>query len=103
MIQARQLHKCQCQVQRGTGIGHTIDTTCLVVAVPGSTVALPDCVLDPLLRVLVEAICDVLTRHPGLDVVALHLLDDLNTILAYAEQRASHGAVFDRPVVYVGH
>ena len=82
---------------------HTVDTTCLVIAVPGSAVALPDCVLDPFLGVLIEAVCDVLARYPGFDVVALHLLDDLDTVLADAEQRASHGAVLNRPVVHVSH
>jgi hypothetical protein len=34
-------------------------------------------------------------------VVALHLLDDLNAVLADAKQGASHGAVLDRPTISV--
>lgn len=49
----------------------------------------------------VEAICDVLTRDPGFDVVALHLLDDLDTILADTEQGTSHRSVLDGPVLSV--
>jgi hypothetical protein len=83
MTRAKQLRICQCRVLHGLESGHTVDATSFVVPVPRSAVALPNCVLDPLLCVLVEAICDVLTGYPGLDVVALHLLDDLNTVFAY--------------------
>ena len=79
----------------------TIDTTGLVVTVPRSAFALPDCVLDPLLRVLVETVCDVLSGHPGLDVVALHLLDDLEGVLDNAEQGACHRPVLNRPIRYI--
>jgi len=70
--------------QRRTVI-HTIHTSGFVVLVPGSAVALPHSMLDPLLRMLVEAIGDVLPRHPGLYVVALHFLHDLHGILCDLE------------------
>lgn len=78
---------------------HTINATGLVVAVPRSAVTLPDCVLDPLLRVLVETIGNVLTRYPRLDVLTLHLLDDLDAVLADTEQRASHRTILDGPML----
>jgi hypothetical protein len=67
----------------------TIDATGIVVSVPGSAVTLPDCVLDPLLYMFVETVGNVLAWDPGFDVVALHLLDHLNGVLADAKKWAS--------------
>lgn len=68
----------------------TVDSAGLVVAVPRPTIALPNSVLDPLLRVLVKAIGDILLGYPRFDVVTLHLLDDLNAVLGHAQQRSGH-------------
>jgi hypothetical protein len=53
--------------------------------------------LNPLLRMLVEAIGNILFRHPRFDMVALHLLDDLNSIFSDTEKWSSHGTVLDWP------
>lgn len=53
----------------------TVHTSSLVVFIPGSAIIFPDCMLDPLLRMLIERIGNVLFRDPRLDVLALHLLD----------------------------
>ena len=86
MNRAKQLVVHQQQSHKGNRGELTVDTPCLIVAVPRPAVALPDSVLDPLLRMLVKAVGDILSRNPGLDVVTLHLLDDLNSVLADAEQ-----------------
>jgi hypothetical protein len=56
--------------------------------------------LVPFLRVLVEAVSDVLFGDPGFDVVALHLFDDLDGVFGDFEERAGYGAVFDGPAVW---
>jgi hypothetical protein len=53
--------------------------------------------LDPFLCVLVEAVCDVLFRNPRFDVVALHLLDDLNGVFRDFGEWSSDGAILYRP------
>lgn len=62
----------------------TVDTAGVVVAVPGSAVGFPHCVFDPLLCMLVKAVCNVLLWHPRFDVIALHLLDYLDSIFCHA-------------------
>ena len=99
MSQAKQLVTRQQWSHKSSKREFTIDAPCLVVAVPRPAVALPDRVLDPLLRMLVKAICDILAWDPGLDVVTLHLLDDLNSVLADAEQGPSNRTVLDRPIL----
>jgi hypothetical protein len=57
-----------------------IDTSGLSVLVPGIAIFLPDSTLEPGLIVLVELICNILTRDKVSDVVALHLLDHLECV-----------------------
>lgn len=101
MTQARRLQSYQYWEATFSEGVLTIDTAGLVVTVPRSALALPDCVLDPLLCMLVESICDVLLRYPRLDVIALHFLYDLEGILGNAEQGACHRSVFNGPVHYI--
>jgi hypothetical protein len=51
------------------------------------------------LSMLVEAIRDVLFWNPRFDVVALHLLDDLNGVFGYFGKWSGDGAILYRPVV----
>lgn len=60
--------------------GLTIDTAGVVILVPGPAFALPDGMFDELLSVFVEAVGYVLSWNPRFDVIALHLLDDLNSV-----------------------
>jgi hypothetical protein len=53
--------------------------------------------LDPFLRVLVETVRDVLFRNPRFDVVALHLLNDLNGVFRDFGEWSGDGAVLYRP------
>jgi len=74
-----------------------VDSACIVVSIPTSTVLCPDCMLDELLTVLVEEVGNVLLGSDRFDVLALHLLDELDGVLGDCAEGAHDGAVFDRP------
>jgi hypothetical protein len=45
----------------------------------------------------IERICDMLLRNPGLDVLALHLFDEFNSVFGDCQKRAHNASVLDRP------
>ena len=81
-------------MQAGSG-PQRCDTIRLVVLEPAPAILRPHCPLDPLLNVLVELAGHVGTRDQAFNLVSLHLVEDVDDVVAVCRERSHDRAVMD--------